>query len=117
MNKKLMARLRRLKKTRIKIKKLKALRLCVHRTARHIYAQIISADGSVVASAATVGKEFKKKHKNTGGIKAAVEIGRKIAKLAKDSGVSKVSFDRSGFMYHGRIKALADAAREGGLDY
>ncbi|MDH5648379.1 MAG: 50S ribosomal protein L18 [Gammaproteobacteria bacterium] len=93
-------------------------RLCVHRTPRHIYAQIISADGSqVLASASTVEAEIRKQVSNGGNVTAAQAIGKRIAEKAKAAGVTKVAFDRSGFRYHGRIKALADAAREGGLEF
>jgi len=91
-------------------------RLTVHRTPRHIYAQVLSADGSkVLAQASSLDKELKLT--SGGNIDAAAEIGKMIAERAKAAGISKVAFDRSGFKYHGRVKALADAAREGGLEF
>lgn len=98
--------------------KLGVHRLCVHRTPRHIYAQIIAPSGAqVIASASSLDAELKKELDYTGNVKAAAVVGRVIADRAKSKGVSKVAFDRAGFKYHGRIKALADAAREGGLDF
>ena len=111
-------RLRRARKTRHQIKRLGATRLCINRTPRHIYAQIISAEGNVVvACASTVEKEFRKGGNIGSNITAATEIGKLIAERAKTAGVSKVAFDRSGFKYHGRVKALAEAARESGLKF
>lgn len=108
------ARLRRARRTRVKIRDLGANRLSVHRTSQHIYAQIISADGDkVLASASTVEKELRTG--STGNIAAAKEVGTLIAERAKKAGIETVAFDRSGFKYHGRIKALADSAREAGL--
>jgi len=90
--------------------------LCVNRTPRHIYAQVITADGAtVVAAASTVEKELRES--TTGNVSAAEKVGELIASRAKEAGVTKVAFDRSGFKYHGRVKALADAAREGGLEF
>jgi large subunit ribosomal protein L18 len=89
----------------------------VHRTPRHIYAQIISADSKVLASASTVQKDVKSAVKYSGNCDAAVAVGKVIAEKAKSAGVDKVAFDRSGFVYHGRVKALADAARETGLKF
>jgi len=110
------ARLRRARRSRAKIAELKAVRLCVYRTPRHMYAQIISADGDkVLASASTLDKSVRSG--NTGNVEAAAKIGAMIADRAKAAGVSKVAFDRGGYDYHGRIKALADAAREGGLEF
>ncbi|MCF6255440.1 MAG: 50S ribosomal protein L18 [Gammaproteobacteria bacterium] len=110
------SRLRRALRTRSKIRELGAHRLCVHRTAQHTYAQVISPDGSsVVASASTLETDVKSALKHTGNVEAAVKIGQLIAERAKASGVDQVAFDRSGFKYHGRVKALADAARESGL--
>lgn len=117
MNSKKTARFRRAKKCRGRIKRLCVTKLCVHRTPRHIYAQIISPEGKVLASAASVEKAFKQKCANAGNIAAAAEIGKLIAERAKAHDIVKVAFDRSGFRYHGRIKALADAAREGGLEF
>ncbi|WP_148714555.1 50S ribosomal protein L18 [Chitinolyticbacter meiyuanensis] len=109
-------RLRRARKTRAKIAELKVVRLSVHRTNSHIYAQVIAADGSkVLASASTAEKELREQVKNGGSVEAATLIGKRIAEKARAAGVEKVAFDRSGFHYHGRVKALADAAREGGL--
>jgi large subunit ribosomal protein L18 len=110
-------RIRRALKTRIRIRELGAVRLTVHRTPSHIYAQLIDATGGkVLAAASTVQEELTKGLKGTGNIEAAKVIGRAIAERGKAAGVTKVAFDRSGFQYHGRIKALADAAREAGLE-
>ncbi len=112
------SRLRRARKTRAKIAQLKVTRLCVHRSNSHIYAQIIDATGAkVLASASTMEAEIRKKVKNGGNIEAAAVIGKRIAEKAKTAGVTTVAFDRSGYKYHGRIKALADAARENGLSF
>lgn len=111
-------RIRRGLRTRVRIRELGAHRLCVHRTPRHIYAQIISPDGSsTIASASTLDKQIAQSLKSTGNIEAAKAIGIAIAERAKAAGVTQVAFDRSGFRYHGRIKALADAARENGLAF
>ena len=110
------SRLRRAKRTRSKISELGVYRLCVHRTSQHTYAQVISPDGGkVVASASTNESDVKSALKHSGNIEAAVKIGQLIAERAKANGVDQVAFDRSGFKYHGRVKALADAARESGL--
>lgn len=110
------ARLRRARRARAKIRELKANRLCIHRTPRHIYAQIINGDGStVICTASTLDKDLR--GKSGGNVEAAVEVGKLIAKRAKKNGIQVVAFDRSGFRYHGRVKALADAAREGGLEF
>ncbi|HEB93708.1 MAG TPA: 50S ribosomal protein L18 [Gammaproteobacteria bacterium] len=110
------SRLRRARRTRAKISELGVYRLCIHRTPRHTYAQVISPDGGkVVASASTLESDVKSGLKCTGNIEAAEKIGQLIAERAKASGVERVAFDRSGFQYHGRVKALADAARESGL--
>ena len=113
------ARLRRAKKARAKIRELGRYRLCVHRTPRHIYAQVISPSGSeVVASASTLDADVKSDIKGpTGNVAAASVVGRVIAERAKAKGLTQVAFDRSGFRYHGRIKALAEAARENGLEF
>lgn len=112
------ARLRRARKTRAKIAELKVARLCVHRTNSHIYAQIIDgAAGKVLASASTAEAEVRKDTVNGGTTKAAALVGKRIAERAKSLGLAKLAFDRSGFKYHGRIKALADAARENGLAF
>jgi large subunit ribosomal protein L18 len=111
-------RLRRARKTRAKISELAVNRLSIHRTPRHIYAQIIAADGgTVVASASTVEKDVRKGTKSTGNIAAAAIVGARIAEKAKAAGVDTVAFDRSGFRYHGRVMALAEAAREAGLKF
>jgi len=112
------SRLRRAKRTRAKIKELCVARLSVHRTPRHIYAQVIGDDGlKVVASASTVGKDLRSQVKYSGNVDAAVAVGKSIAEKAKAAGITEVAFDRSGFKYHGRVKALADAARENGLKF
>lgn len=112
------ARLRRARKTRAKIAELKVARLAVHRTNCHIYAQIIDPSGSkVLASASTLDKGLRGEVPNGGNIGAAVRVGKAIAEKAKGLGIDKVAFDRSGFRYHGRVKALAEAAREGGLQF
>ena len=109
-------RQRRARRTRVRISLQGVHRLCVHRTPRHIYAQIISPEGNqVVASASTLNKELRGGLKSTGNIEAAAAVGKEIAARAKQAGIEQVAFDRSGFKYHGRIKALADAAREAGL--
>ena len=112
------ARLRRARKTRAKIAELKVARLSVHRSNCHIYAQIIDETGSkVLASASTLEVEVRKGVSNGGNAKAAALVGQRIAEKAKAAGVEKVAFDRSGFAYHGRVKALAEAAREAGLQF
>ncbi|MEM7001894.1 MAG: 50S ribosomal protein L18 [Pseudomonadota bacterium] len=116
MNQKKANRMRRAKRGRMKIRELGATRLSVTRTPRHIYAQVISADGaSVVAQASTVEKDLR--GEATGNTDAAAKVGTLIAERAKQAGITAVAFDRSGYKYHGRIKALADAAREGGLEF
>ncbi|MDB2553414.1 50S ribosomal protein L18 [Gammaproteobacteria bacterium] len=116
MSVKKVARLRRAKRARAKISELRVDRLTVYRSPRHIYAQVISASGDqVLASASTVEKDLREGA--TGNVDAASKIGALIAERAKAAGVEKVAFDRSGYAYHGRVKALADAAREGGLDF
>ncbi len=110
------ARLRRARKTRAKIAELKVVRMLVHRTNCHIYAQIIDASGGkVLASASTVEKTLRGELPHGGNVDSAVAVGKRIAEKAKGLGIEKVAFDRSGFRYHGRVKALADAARESGL--
>jgi large subunit ribosomal protein L18 len=112
------SRLRRARKTRAKIAELKVTRLSVHRTNTHIYAQIIADTGNkVLASASTLEAEVRKSVKNGGNVDAAAVIGKRIAEKAKAAGITTVAFDRSGYKYHGRIKALADAARENGLSF
>lgn len=116
MNAKKQTRLRRARRARFKMRELGVTRLCVNRTPQHIYAQIIGADGgSVLASASTLDKNLRSGA--TGNAEAAASVGRLIAERAKAAGITKVAFDRAGFKYHGRVKALADAAREGGLDF
>lgn len=111
-------RQRRSRKTRARIAEQKAVRLSVHRTNLHIYAQVISAcGGKVLASASTLEAEVRKELANGGNTKAAAVVGKRIAEKAKSAGVTEVSFDRSGYKYHGRVKALADAAREHGLQF
>jgi large subunit ribosomal protein L18 len=111
-------RLRRAKRTRAKISELGAHRLTIHRTPRHIYAQVITPDGgTVVASASTVQKAIAGDAKYTGNVDAASLVGKAIAGQSKSAGVTNVAFDRSGFRYHGRVKALVEAAREGGLEF
>jgi large subunit ribosomal protein L18 len=111
-------RLRRARKTRAKIAELGAIRLCVHRSNTHIYAQLIDASGGMVlTSASTIEKELREQIKNGGNVAAAKLVGQRIAEKAKALGVEKVSFDRAGFAFHGRVKALADAAREHGLQF
>lgn len=112
------ARLRRARRARGKIRELRVPRLTVHRSSQHIYAQVINdADGKVVAVASTVEKGLRGDLKNTSNKDAAAQVGKLIAERAKDNGIERVAFDRSGFKYHGRIQALADAAREGGLSF
>jgi len=110
-------RQRRARRTRARIALQDVHRLCIHRTPRHIYAQIIApGNARVVATASTVQKELRGALKSTGNKDAAAAVGKAIAEQAKVHGVTKVAFDRSGFKYHGRVKALADAAREAGLE-
>lgn len=116
MNVKKQARLRRARKARARISRLGVNRLNVYRTPRHMYAQVTTPDGSkVLVAASTVEKD--QRSSATGNVDAASRIGALIAERAKEAGISKVAFDRSGYNYHGRVKALADAAREGGLEF
>lgn len=110
-------RLRRAKQARHKIRELAATRLAVHRTNAHIYAQVCSADGKVLTSASTVEKEVRSKIAKGGNKAAATAVGKRIAEKAKSLGIQAVAFDRSGYRYHGRVKALAEAAREAGLKF
>ena len=111
-------RLRRAVKTRAHIRNLGVARLSVHKTPRHIYAQLTDAQGAkVIAAASTVQTAVKDGLKGTGNVEAAKAVGKAIAERAKAAGVTRVAFDRSGFRYHGRVKALADAARESGLEF
>jgi large subunit ribosomal protein L18 len=112
------ARLRRARQTRLRIRENGAVRLTVHRTNGHIYAQLTSAAGDkVLASASTLEKEMRTQIKHGSTRKAAELIGQRIAAKAKEKGIEKVAFDRSGYKYHGRVKALAEAARAGGLKF
>ena len=110
------ARLRRSRQTRAKIAELKAVRLSVHRSNCHIYAQVISSDGGrVLASASTLESDLRTEL--TSNIEAAKKVGKVIAERATNAGVNSVALDKSGFKYHGRVKALADSAREAGLKF
>ena len=112
------SRIRRSRKARAKIRELGANRLCIYRTSRHTYAQVIAGEsGKVVATASTLSKDLATDIKYSGNKDAAVVIGKAIAERAKAAGIEEVAFDRSGFKYHGRVKALADAAREAGLKF
>lgn len=112
------ARLRRAKSTRAHIRNLGVPRLSVLRTGQHVYAQLFSADGSkVLAAASTTQADVRDGLKNGKNAEAAAKVGRAIAEKAKAAGIEKIAFDRSGYRYHGRVKALADAAREGGLQF
>ena len=112
------SRLRRAAKTRVRIRRQEAVRLTVHRTNQHIYAQVVAADGArILASASTAEKEVRAQQPNGSNKAAAALVGKRIAEKAKAAGVTEVAFDRAGFSYHGRVKALADAAREGGLKF
>ena len=112
------ARLRRARKTRLKIAELKSVRLSVHRTNCHIYAQVFSSCGSqVLVSASSLEPAVRKDLINGGNVGAASVIGKLIAERAKKAGIEQVAFDRGGFQYHGRVKALAEAAREAGLKF
>jgi len=112
------SRQRRARKTRARIRQLGKARLCIHRTPRHIYAQVIdSAGDKVLASASTLERELRQDIRNGGNIDAAAVVGKVVAERAQAAGIGTVAFDRSGFKYHGRIKALADAARESGLEF
>ena len=112
------SRLRRAAKTRARIRRQEAVRLMVHRTNQHIYAQVVAADGAkIIATASTAEKEVRAQLPNGGNKEAAALVGKRIAEKAKAAGVTEVAFDRAGFRYHGRVKALAEAAREGGLKF
>lgn len=116
MNTKTKARQRRARKFRVQMRTAGAVRLSVHRTPRHIYAQIISGDSkAILAQASTLDKDLR--GGATGNVAAAAAVGKLVAERAKAAGVTSVAFDRSGFQYHGRVKALAEAAREGGLEF
>lgn len=118
-NVKKIARIRRARKSRAIARRLNALRLCIYKTPRHIYAQIIAPDSSdrVIAAVSTLTPEIRKQLANTGNVDAAKVIGSEIAKAALKAGVKQVSFDRSGYPYHGRVKALAEMARQEGLQF
>ncbi|HEU0189039.1 MAG TPA: 50S ribosomal protein L18 [Gallionella sp.] len=112
------ARQRRARKTRARIAEKKTVRLAIHRTNLHIYAQVLSECGTkVLASASSVEAEVRKDLANGGNKAAAIVVGKRIAEKAKSAGINQVAFDRSGNRYHGRVKALADAAREHGLQF
>lgn len=116
MNEKVESRQRRARKSRVRMRTARVTRLTVHRTPRHIYAQVTGPEGDrVLASASTLDKDLRSGA--TGNIDAAAKVGALVAERAKAAGVTEVAFDRSGFKYHGRVKALADAAREGGLEF
>jgi large subunit ribosomal protein L18 len=118
MNEKNLARVRRARQTRIRIREVGAVRLTVLRTNTHIYAQITSPSGDkILASASSLEKEVRAQLKSGSNKKAAELIGQRIAQKAKEKGIEKVAFDRAGYKYHGRVKALADAARAGGLKF
>ncbi|MDR1162973.1 MAG: 50S ribosomal protein L18 [Candidatus Accumulibacter sp.] len=118
MNNKNQARLRRARKTRLKIAELNVVRLSVHRTNSHIYAQVFSPGGAkVLATASSLEPETRKTLNGGGNVGAAALIGKLIAERAKSAGIERVAFDRGGFQYHGRVKALAEAAREAGLKF
>lgn len=112
------ARIRRGKRSRMKMRELGVNRLSIFRSSRHIYAQVISGqDNTVIASASTVENSLKDQIGYTGNSDAAIAVGRLVAERAIQKGVESVAFDRSGFKYHGRVKALAEAAREAGLQF
>jgi large subunit ribosomal protein L18 len=116
MNLKKQARTRRARRSRMKMRELRVTRLCVHRTPRHIYAQLIAPEGDrVLATASTLDESLR--GGSTGNVDAARKVGELIAERARSAGITRVAFDRSGFKYHGRVKALADAARAGGLEF
>lgn len=116
MSEKKISRIRRARRSRVKIRELGANRLCISRTNQHIYAQVIAPSaGEVLASASTLDETLRTG--STGNAEAAAKVGALIAERAKAAGIEEVAFDRSGFKYHGRVKALADAAREGGLKF
>ncbi len=118
MSQKNLSRVRRARQTRLKIREVGAVRLTVHRSNSHIYAQITSPAGDrVLAAASTLDKDLREQVKNGGNRKAAELVGSRIAEKAKEKGIDKVAFDRAGYRYHGRVKALADAARAGGLEF
>jgi large subunit ribosomal protein L18 len=111
------SRLKRARRGRAKIRELRVMRLCVHRTPQHIYAQVFDPQSRVVVAASTVQKDVAGDLEATGNVDAAKAVGKAIAERARAKGITQVAFDRSGFRYHGRVKALADAARENGLEF
>ena len=112
------ARLRRARQTRAKLAELKAVRLTVHRSNFHIYAQLIDGSGrQVLATASSLEPELRSSLPNGGNVKAAAAVGKRIAERARDKGIETVAFDRAGYRFHGRVKALAEAAREAGLKF
>jgi large subunit ribosomal protein L18 len=118
MEKKKAARLRRARKARAQIRRMGKPRLTVHRSGQHIYAQVISSeDGNVLAAASTLQSEVREGLKSTSNKEAAAAVGKVVAERAVEAGVKDVAFDRSGYQYHGRVKELADAAREAGLNF
>ena len=118
MHNKTISRLRRARRARMHMRNLGVHRLSVHRTPQHIYAQIVSPDGArTLVHASTVEKTLREECGKTGNCDAARAVGRAVAERAKAAGIEAVAFDRAGFAYHGRVKALADAARESGLQF
>lgn len=116
MNRKIASRMRRARRSRIKMRELRTLRLCVHRTSQHMYAQVIDAAGErVLAQASTLDETLRAS--NTGNKEAAAKVGTLIAQRAQEAGIKRVAFDRAGYKYHGRVKSLAEAAREEGLEF
>ena len=112
------ARLRRAAKTRARIRRAVTSRLCVFRSPQHVYAQIIEPSGGrVLVSASTAEREVREQIGYGGNVGAAAVVGKRLAEKAKEAGIRRVAFDRSGYKYHGRVKALAEAAREGGLEF
>ena len=111
------SRLKRARRGRAKIRELKVMRLTVHRTPRHIYAQVFDPESHVVVVASTLQDDVAQGLKGTGNVEAAKAVGKAIAERAKAKGITRVAFDRSGFHYHGRVKALAESAREHGLEF
>ena len=116
-NRKILNQKRRSRKLRASAARLRKTRLCIHRSHQHIYANVISADNQILAQASTLDPEIKKDVTYGGNVLAAKAVGKLVAERAKKVGVKQLVFDRSGYKYHGRIKALAEAAREGGIDF
>jgi large subunit ribosomal protein L18 len=118
MQDKKVARLRRAQQTRRRIAERRTVRLTVHRSNSHIYAQVVDASGSkVIAAASTLEREVREAQPKGGSVAAAAAVGKRIAEKAKQLGIDAIAFDRAGYRYHGRVKALADAARENGLKF